>query len=109
MNGVPETKLCTKCMKYKPYSEFYLSKECRWSSWCKECQYEDSRKRIGPYRATSKNERTHKWTDAQVDALKALYPTKTGLELSAELGLSTNAIYAKAKELGLKKYTHREY
>jgi len=58
-----ETKICPKCGKEKPKSEFYKEKRRKdgLKCWCKECHLADSRKREKEYNETRKNYReTHK-------------------------------------------------
>lgn len=40
-----ETKTCTICLLEKPLNQFYLSKGKYYSSYCKKCSAEDSKKR----------------------------------------------------------------
>lgn len=37
MPQIPFGKLCTKCRKQKPYSEFYKRQSGNFSLWCKDC------------------------------------------------------------------------
>ncbi len=47
--------------------------------------------------------RRYEWTDEQVKKLKELYPNNYLVDISDELGISTDIISRKAKELGLQK------
>lgn len=45
----------------------------------------------------------HRWTEAEIETLRRLYPTHVGRDIAALLGVTLKQVYSKANGLGLNK------
>lgn len=111
-------RVCPRCGRNLPMSEFYHMKGNRIETYCKEC----ARARYREYYARSKKKpsyvfkrpdgiliqidgKTHRiyWSGNMLSMLRKYYPVTKNAEMVEMLGVSQCVIRRKANELGLSK------
>ena len=115
-----ETKICTKCGKVLPLSEYYLSKG-KYHAECKECLKARMKKlraerkyrkdpvkprtvmRDGRWMVTTRGGHRILWTEGMLSVLRKYYPNTPSKEVAEMIGVNVVTLTTKAKELGLRK------
>jgi len=91
--GPVEVKVCTRCHKWWPFSEFHINKSHKGGleSICKECKRVESRDRIRKVRGN----------EATKDPLPLTVATPDEIMIALNKGFAVRAINALKKEFGL--------
>lgn len=129
-----DTKRCIHCGKEKPLTEFYASRKLKrdrsghylcHDSLCKECRKAHNKSvklaksKIGVFRnpidgrlyihnGTQGGKKLY-WTGDMLSIMHRYYPCTPDTEIAEMIGVSSRAVYLKAKELGLTKSKQYQY